>query len=160
MKSIIEKRLSSLVGKRFSRSNRTLNLECLQFGQLTKIDGGEIGEEAIHISCTWRIVGRTLYVGSKDIEFDKGGSYVCNIDWDFETYRDVMIQELLERNELLVTNVVADDFGGFEILFEKGIRLQVIPTSGSPEPGNEYWRIFAPGEENDKHFVVTSRGIE
>lgn len=159
MRLIIEKRLSSLVGKRFSRSNRTLNLECLQFGQLTKIDGGEIGEEAIHVNCAWRIVGRSLYIGSKDIDFDKDGKYDNNIDWDFETYRDLGIKELLKRHELLVTSVTADDFGGFEIHFEKGIKFQAIPTSGSKEPGNEYWRIFVPGN-NDTHFVVTSRGIE
>jgi hypothetical protein len=156
MRTQIENRLSSLIGKRFSRSNRTLNLECLQFGELTKIDGGEIGEEAIHVNCAWRIVGRSLYVGSKDIDFDKEGRYDRNIDWDFETYRDILIKELIKRQDLLVTKVTADDYGGFEIHFEKGIKFQVIPTTGSMEPGNEYWRIFVPGNESEKHFVVTS----
>jgi hypothetical protein len=104
-------------------------------------------------------VGRGLYAGSKDIDFDKDGRYDRNIDWDNETYIDVMMRELLKRNELTVLNVAGDDFGGCELQFEKGIKLQIIPTTGSKEPNNEYWRIFSPGVDTDKHFVVTSRGI-
>jgi len=159
MKDIIEKRLTVLIGKRLSRRTRTLNLESLQFGSLRKIDGREVGEQAIHISCPWRVVGKFLYAGSKDIDFDKEGRYDSNIDWDNQTYIDILMRELLNRNELVVQNIVADDFGGCEIHFENGIRLQIIPTSGAREPSNEYWRIFAPGDETDQHFVVTSRGV-
>ena len=160
MKSAIEKRLNSIIGKRFSKTTRTLNLECLQFGELTINGDREVGEEAIHINCDWRIVGKTLYIGSKDINFNKDGGYDRDIDWDFETFRDVEMRELLKRNNLTVQSISADNFGGFEIEFDKSIYLQVIPMTSSKDWVNEYWRILKPGDNITEHFVVTSRDIQ
>lgn len=160
MKTEIEEILKTLIGKRLTRSTRALNMECLQFGELKQIEGGQIGEIAVHILCDWRIVGDKLYVGSRDINFMKSGAYDKNVDWDFETYRDFQIQGLLSNKVLVVDKITADSFGGFQLYFQNDLKLQVMPMSSSRDRVNEYWRIFRPGNSEEEHFVITSRGVQ
>jgi hypothetical protein len=159
MKEKLEDRLKCLVGRTLTKTARTLNLQMFHFDKLAKTSD-EVGQIAIHIMCEWRIVGSGPYVGSQDIKYDKEGRYDKDINWDLETYRDRLLIELLKRNTLVVDNVSADDFGGFEIHFDKKSRLQVIPMSGSRDWVNEYWRIFDTNDKTTDHFVVTSRGIQ
>ncbi|MEP1069419.1 MAG: hypothetical protein ABJG99_11775 [Crocinitomicaceae bacterium] len=123
-------------------------------------ESDESGRFALHVQCEWRMVGNGLYAGSQDIKFDKTGHYDSDIDWNNETYRDRLLIEMLKRNTFVVERVSADVYGGFELLFQKNIKLQVIPMSGSKDPMNEYWRIFNTTDKQSEHFVVTSRGIQ
>lgn len=69
------------------------------------------------------------------------------------------MREWIKRNTLVVTAVVADDFGGFELHFDKGVKPQVIPMTGSKDWAHEYWRILLPGK-SEEHFVVILRVVE
>ncbi|MEP2773720.1 MAG: hypothetical protein ABJH05_16320 [Fulvivirga sp.] len=160
MKEHIQQELSKLVGNKLISVSRTLNIQMFHFDLVDKQESGEPSRFALHIQCEWRMVGNGLYAGSQDIKFDKTGHYDSDIDWDNETYRDRLLAEMLKRNSFIVKQVSADVYGGFEILFQKNIKLQIIPTSGSKDPSNEFWRIFDTTNKQSEHFVVTSRGIQ
>lgn len=156
MKNKIQQELSKLIGYKLIGSSRTLNMQMFHFDM---DDSAELGKFAIHILCEWRMLGNGLYAGSQDIRFNQSGDYDSNIDWGNETYRDRLLTEMLKRNSFIVQDVSADDFGGFELIFQRNVKLQVLPMSASKDLNNEYWRIFEPRQEI-AHFVVTSRGIQ
>lgn len=47
---------------------------------------------------------------------------------------------VLTHKTLIVDEVSVDDFGGFELRFRNGMKLQVNPMSSSRDPVNGYWR--------------------
>jgi len=169
MKKIIIKQLKQLVGFEFTRTTRTANMECLKFGTLLKIDRKgierQIGEFGIHLQCPWRITqGNILLIGSDDIyeQPDESAEYDENFDWDVQggNLRDVKLDSFLKSGKYVVSSVSADDFGGFELVFNDNVKLSVFPTLSSKSAYSEYWRLLDNRDEKKNHFVVSSSGFD
>jgi len=163
MKDKIEKELRQLVGLEFTRTTRAAYMECLKFGILfsTLKDGKEvnIGQFGLHLQCAWRITKKNgILVGDLDRydQPDEFANYDENFNWDTVSgnLRDVRLSNILKENKLIVQAVKADNFGGFEILFENNMQLTVFPNLSNKSEYNELWRLMDNRKNNKRHFVV------
>ncbi|OJJ18319.1 hypothetical protein BKI52_26230 [marine bacterium AO1-C] len=163
----IQEILSELIGLPFTRSTRAANMECLKFGEHFRVDNGEklnIGELGLHLQCPWRIVqGDKLLIGSLDVyePIEPNKPYDPDFDWDVSggNLRDKKVEDLLNRNQLVVQHVEVDAFGGFELIFNQGVRFQVFPANSSQDQYNEYWRLLKNNSDQDEHYVMDSSGF-
>jgi hypothetical protein len=123
------------------------------------------GDFALHIQCTWRIVGPAgIVVGRRDLYYPAGEDPYADLEeFDFEgpipNRRDVRIAALLQERApapLVVEACAADDLGGFRLTFCDRFALEVFPGDSM---NSEYWRLFRPCSR-ERHFVVTGAGIE
>lgn len=140
-------------------------MECLKFGQefiTDKIDGTlNIGQFGIHLQCPWRITqGQRILTGSNDLyeQADQSATYDPDFNWDRPNVnlRDKILGELIENNKLTVEKAIADDFGGFDLLFNNAIRLATFPSISTKD---EYWRLLDNRSTSKGHFVVGGDGI-
>ncbi len=166
LESQILKHLKPLIGLKLSVARRAADLRNFQFGEMRKIEGGSVGDYALHIQCAWRVEGPNgIVTGRSDLwepaEID------ADIDWEEWRYdknpnlQDKKIGEWLKgRDEstksyanatdlLVVESIEADDFGGAKIHLSGGYRIVLFPAGTR----GEAWRIFRPQTE-DEHFVV------
>jgi hypothetical protein len=51
----ILKHLKPLIGLKLSIARRAASLSNFQFGPVRAVDGGTLGEYALHVDCPWRI---------------------------------------------------------------------------------------------------------
>lgn len=142
-------------------------MEMFQFGELEVVSGrygsGKRGEYALHIQCTWRIVGpQGIIVGSGDLYYPAGDPRVVdeNFDWAEaeSTQRDQRVAGLLagwSGSQPVVESVESDDVGSIRIALTQGFIIEVFPDSSLE---TEMWRLLTRGSLD--HFVVTGRGIE
>lgn len=72
--------------------------------------------------------------------------------------RDVKLGKILKSEKLLVESVIADNLGGFQLIFNDNIILSVFPASSSNTFYSEYWRLLV-NKSNPKHFVVSQSGV-
>lgn len=173
IKGQILSHLEPLIGLKLSIARRAANLRNFQFGEIRKVDGGTVGEYALHIQCAWRIEGLNgIVTGTIDLwePVETGEDY--NIEtWDYdedENLQDYQIGELLggydpetrshvnDTNHLVVQDVEADNFGGVTIALSGGYRLILFPWGCQDED----WRFFKPSSGQDQpHFVVSGGKI-
>jgi len=138
-----------------------------------------LSEWALHIQCTWRIVGALgIVVGLGDLYKPAVGDPDLDPDdYDYEgpvpNRRDVRLATLFEARQsspLMVASCTADEVGGFRLMLSDGFRLEVFPCDSDESPENEHWRLFRfKGAANDHwqgfrppskaHFVVTGSGV-
>ena len=165
MKERIKTTLEKTIGLTLTRTTRAANMECLKFGQhfiTDKVDGElNIGEFGIHLQCPWRITnGQKILIGSFDVyeQADQNAKYDPDFDWDRPNVnlRDNNLNKLIENVKLTVEKIDADDFGGFEIIFNDNYTLTTFPATSIT---GEYWRLLDNRPNMEKHFVVSGDGI-
>ncbi len=169
MKNEVETALGQLIGLPFWGAGRAAALEWFQFGEqrtVTKRYGGTttVGTWALHISCAWRVRdSEKILVASSDCYMRADHLLEVGDDFDWDVHganqRDQRMALFMEsqENSLVVTNVVADDFGGFCLELAPHFCLEVFPDVAAEDA--EYWRLFQPSTES-LHFVVTPSGLE
>jgi hypothetical protein len=168
LKEQIDRNLTQLVGLKLTTTTRAANMECLKFGHLFETDKSgqqiQIGEFALHLQCPWRFTSETkILIGSIDLyePVDESAEYDEYFDWDKPNgnLRDVKLQELIKTQNLTTLSVVADTFGGFEVLFSNRIKLSVFPAYSKADEYSEYWRLLSNILANKNHFVVNGSGV-
>jgi hypothetical protein len=166
MKDIIERVLAPLVGLRLWAPERESDLLVLHLGERREVGGQSVVEYGIRIACAWRIGGPTeILAGSGDLFTPTDpDADLENFDWDppGASWWDNRLQEIAQllADPVAVTTFVADSYGGFRLVFTRGIELEVFPNSSpSPHVETEFWRLLRPGQDED-YVVVGTNGIE
>jgi hypothetical protein len=139
----------------------------MSFGQLREVParrGGtrQVGQWAIHVQTAWRFVRESeIFVGITDMHYyaDDGS----NFDWEKggESRFDrlaAQLNEELEDEGNIVTDVNCDDADGFTLFFRSGLRCDVLPCVSFNSPKCEFWRFFEPASGNDHYVVGTIEG--
>jgi hypothetical protein len=170
----IVKAFGPLYGMRLSIARNAADMKNFQFGVITTHPSGKgtIGQYALHIQCPWRIVtaqcalripeADLMITGSGDFfEPAEEGVEVSNENRVTTSLQEKLLSTLFEQfdtetrsrvnvsDRLVVEQVEADDYGGFNMHLSGGFRLQVFPSAKH----HEHWRLFAPGTE-ESHFVM------
>jgi hypothetical protein len=115
----------------------------------------------LHVQCAWRITnGDTVVTGRRDVYYPADGSDPRD-DFDWEHLPNMQgkaIEELLRRGnrDLIVQQIEVAKAGRIHLFLSDGFALDIMPDDSRP---GEHWRLFVPSSE-EKHFVVTGRGIE
>ncbi len=179
----IVKAFGPVYGLKLSIARNAASMKNFQFGTITPDPSGTgtIGQYALHIQCPWRIVvsqcspwrlpTRNLMVTGSD-DWWEPAEVSDTFDWgDWNKNRSTpsLQQKLLEElfqeydsntkswvnvsEQLVVEQVEADDYGGFDIHLSGGYRLQVFPSGKS----GEHWRLFQPGDDSP-HFSSCGMG--
>lgn len=169
MKEQIEQAIQVLIGLPLWDARRTLNLVSFQFGARNSgIDEKgrtyEVGDQALHVQCAWRITGPSkIVVGSDDYYYPRGHPYDKPPDFDPNQPGTTRADEQLEvlfsestQEPLIVEDVWVDYVGSVRIRLIGGYALEIFPDDSLDR---EHWRLFKPSTE-EEHFVVTGRGIE
>jgi hypothetical protein len=168
LKALIEQHLQQLIGLTLSGTSRAANMECLKFGNLERMDqmgkAVQVGQYGLHVQCPWRISSATsIMVGSLDVyePVEEHAAFDESFDWDKVNgnLRDRKLQALISTQELLVTNVQADNLGGFEIIFGNGIKLVAFPSASKVDEYAEFWRLLNNFDKAKGHFVVSNSTI-
>jgi len=168
LKEQIEQHLQQLVGLGLTTTTRAANMECLKFGTLLDTNKAgqeiEIGEFALHLQCPWRFTSKTkILIGSLDLyePVDENAEYDDHFEWDQPNgnLRDVKLRELLKAENLTVTSIIADNFGGFDIIFTNDIRLSIFPAYSKVDQYSEHWRLLNNKETDKSHFVVSGDDV-
>jgi hypothetical protein len=148
--------MSVLEGLPMWGSTRVVDMEIFKFGQRTEgIDrqgrATAVGDHALHVQCSWRILrGDQTVVGYRD-EFDPESSSIGQ--------RDRLLRELLQGRALVVDSVEVEPGGFIAMRFLDGMRLEVLPDrSEAASMPAEHWRFLSPGSE-EPHLVYYSTGL-
>ena len=170
LRDAIIQALSPLIGLPLWSAGRALNMEMFDFGRRHRLfnrrgEEVEVGENALHIQCPWRIMGlEGLVVGSGD------RYYPADEESDWEQFDDEKDLARLEARmnawieehragPLKVERVDADRLGGFRIFLEGGFVLEAFPSDSLQGEYSEHWRLLRPSAAGG-HFVVTGYGVE
>lgn len=151
--------LSQVIGLPLTASYRAANMRTLHFGRMRAVEGGAVGDYALHIQCPWRVEGPDgIVTGHADLWDPVEDSAPYDANWDYEkspNLQDARMTQWLERNELVVSKVEADEFGGAAISFHQGFVLRLFPGGSRGED----WRFFQPNTDNE-HLVISGGAIE
>jgi len=168
MKEEITNILEQLVGLEVSGTRRIDgSAEYITFGELgtLKDETGEwqVGERNIRLECPWRITqNNILLIGSDDFieQPDENAEYNKDFDWNVTggNLRDVKMADFLNSGKHIVQSVKADNFGGFELLFNDNAKLTVFPAMSSKSEHNELWGISDSRDEGS--FVTTNMLVD
>lgn len=169
-KTQIVQSLSKLLSLPLAIARDAGSMKNFQFGVIRPHPSGKgtVGEYALHIQCPWRLTqSGDIVTGSEDYyEPAEPDKEVDLRDWQLGNLQRKRLGEVLRSfdgatrswvngtPELVVESVVADAFGGFELILSGDFRLQVFP-SGSR---GEYWRFFTPGSSGP-HLVMNAGRI-
>jgi hypothetical protein len=169
MKNEVETSLRQLIGLPLWGAGRAADLQWFQFGERRDVatrNGGtkSVGTWALHILCAWRIRSADrIVVTSSDcyMRADHLSESTEDFNWDEQgaNQRDQRMAIFMADKEdtLIVTDVTADNFGGFCLQLATGFHLEVFPDVSAED--FEFWRLFQPSTESS-HFVATSSGLE
>src|SRR5437879_2638782 len=167
----IEKAISVLVGKNLWRCTRAADLAAFQFGERIpsktyKGEACEVGEFALHVQCSWRIVQHEkVIVAHRDLYYPAGyhsqsEAIPRDFYWDAQgaNRQDRLIHDFFQNGSraYMVQRVEAGNAGAFLLALADDFSLEVFPDDSLE---GEHWRLFTPGGEGP-HFVVTGTGIE
>lgn len=166
--------LRPLVGLKLAVARRAADLRNFQFGHMRAVDGGTLGEWALHVQCPWRIEGPdgNIVTGRSDLwepraEVGEGFDWKA---WDYEkdgNLQDERILALLGGSDeatrsavnvtdmLVVEGVRANACGGATLLLSGGYTLTMYPAGARGED----WRIFRPGTDGP-HFVISGGKVD
>jgi hypothetical protein len=168
MKDRIEQSLASLVGLPMWVARRAADMEMFQFGdrQLTRNRRGEpaeVGQYALHVQCTWRLLdARGIIAASQDCFYPAGDpdNKPPDFEWDKAVNRrDERMAAFFATcgNAFpVVQRVEADRLGSLRVVMSGEVTLEVFPDNSLEE---EHWRFFRPASD-EKHLVVTGRGLD
>ncbi|TCM53251.1 hypothetical protein C8J36_107214 [Rhizobium sp. PP-F2F-G48] len=160
---LLEHSLQVLIGLPMSIARNAADMKVFHFGEIQPHPSGTgtVGLYALHIQCPWRLVSRdTVYTGTSDrLIGPADGKEVDNGDPRSGSLQDVKLASLLggydektrsflnTSEQLIVTSVNVDSFGGADLLLSGDYRLQIFPD-GSCE---EDWRLV---EMKGRHLVI------
>jgi hypothetical protein len=160
----IQAALKVLRGFKLSIARRAGNMANFQFGDIVEVEGGTLGEYALHVQCPWRIDGpEGVITGRYDLWRGTSGAIMPD-DWEpgiSDNLQDRRLGELFQGYDaqteshvnatewLVVERVQASAVGDATIYLSGGYRLMLFPSGST----GEEWRIFRP-RTNDPHFVV------
>lgn len=159
----IEQELMGLVGTHAARLGRSAGMLWFGFGDdveiIVKQKPKTVSRFALHVQCPWRIVDNgNVIVASSDIYYPPDGEYHRDFEWDIQganrfDVHAVELNRLFSDHPMMVAQVVADAYGGIEIVFDNNLRFEIFPNSSFR---HEFWRfiIFSSKREEEKHFVV------
>jgi hypothetical protein len=169
MQEKIEKELSVLVGLPLWDAGRGADLEWFHFGEHRQVADRkgrlkEIGEYALHVQCSWRIVSSDqVIVARRDLYYLPDGSVDLSDDFDWDkqmgNWRDVRMHAFLKEHgsqPLIVTAIKGGRAGSVSISFTEDFVLELFPDDSL---SGEHWRFFRPSVD-ESHFVVTGEGIK
>ena len=171
MSDQIEKAISVLIGKKLWRCTRAADLAAFQFGERipSKTYEGEpceVGEFALHVQCSWRIVRhQQVIVARGDLYYPagyqaQGEAIPRDFHWDVQgaNRQDRLIRDFFRNGSqtFVVQRVEAGNAGAFLLALAGDFALEVFPDDSLE---GEHWRLFTPGGDGP-HFVVTGTGIE
>jgi hypothetical protein len=161
MKDQILRTLDPLIGEPLSGMFRFAGVQAFEFGvqrPARNRKGQEIthSDMGLHVACSRQVSGPEGFkLSSEDFDPDRGRR-------DEQAYP---FYALLESDPPLVEAIDADENGALRLRLSRGFALEVNPDTISCEDeliedeDGEQWR-FLPKEEDKRHLVVTSRGIE
>lgn len=170
MKSEAGNALNQLVGLPLWGSGSAGSMQWFEFGECREIIKPDesshlVGEWALHTFCAWRICDSTqILVASYDrcrkvevledyVEnFGRDEKFDEHLAGESQAWLKLKVFFADKTDSLRVSEVVVDSVGGFRLLFEAGISLDVFPDCSIE--GFEHWRLFKP-ITNSAHFVMT-----
>jgi len=176
----IEDALQPLLGLPLRESNRVVDMQTFDFGDLVPTTGvgrtlasiarhpprPEVPEFALHVQCRWRIVrDGSILVGAADIFWPPSGSEIPYREFDYDgvtSRRDELLDLFMAHGTEahVVGRVDGASTGDARIEFIDGCVLELWPDhrTGSEADGpDEHWRFF---RRADRHFVVGPDGVE
>jgi hypothetical protein len=167
--SAIQKHLEPLVGLVLSIARRAADMRVLHFGAIQQVEGGTVGQYALHIQCPWRLDGPVgVITGSEDLWESALGDTPPN--WNYEdspSLQDSRLAEVLRGYDtdtkshvntsglLEVERIEASVAGDATIYLSGGYRLVLFPCGTR----GEAWRIFSPEAAEGIHFVVEGEDV-
>jgi hypothetical protein len=153
--------LSQIVGLPLTAARRAADMRTFQFGILRPVDGGSVGDFALHVQCPWRIEGPDgIVTGRSDIWEPVEDNAPYDENWHYENspnLQDARLEQWLAECQwaLVVKSVDADDFGGAAISLERGFVLRLFPAGRRRED----WRLFRP-KTDAPHLVISGGRVE
>jgi len=154
------KHLDLLTGLRLSASYRAVDMRMFHFGTMRTVEGGAVGEYALHVQCPWRIETADQIVTGRHDLF-KPAEETEDFDWDSwdwdgnETLQDKLVAEFLTHVCPVVESVATDAHGGARLQLSRGYSLVLFPADSQGED----WRFFRP-QQDGEHFVVSGGRVE
>lgn len=150
--------LSQIGGLPLTASRRAADMRTFQFGQLRAVERGSVGAFALHVQCPWRIEGTDgIVTGRLDLWEPVEDNAPYDENWDYEkspNLQDALVKQWLVQNDLVVTSVDADDFGGAAVSFSQGFVLRLFPAGSRGED----WRWFQP-KSGTRHLVISGGAV-
>jgi hypothetical protein len=154
--------LSQIIGLPLTAARRAADMRTLQFGMLHPVEGGSVGDFALHVQCPWRIEGPDGIVTGR-LDLWEPIEYGPDFDWDAWDYekspnlQDFQFDQWLARHgsSLVVTSVDADEYGGASISFGQDFVLRLFPAGTRGED----WRLIGPIPDG-QHFVISEGKVE
>src|SRR5262245_516213 len=153
--------LSQIIGLPLTAARRAADMRTFQFGKLCSVDGGSVGDFALHVQCPWRIEGPDgIVTGRSDLWEPVEDNAPFDDNWDYEkspNVQDARLESWFARNEpsVVVKNVDADEFGGAAIGFGEVFVLRLFPAGTRGED----WRLFRP-KTDARHLVIRGGAVE
>ena len=160
--------LSPLLGLKLSVAHCAGDVRLFHFGS-NPFAGDQYGLFAIHLQCPWRLeTADAILTGLSDWYTPARRDVDDDENWDPAkggSLQEAVLRELMKdlasssraivnrSDNLVVTDIRADSFGGFRLGLSGGVQLSVFP-SGSR---GEQWRLLQPKTEVN-HFVVEYSG--
>jgi hypothetical protein len=158
--------LAPLLGQRLRRVGRS-GLVWFSFGESREVrasGGGAriVGRYALHLQCPFRLRDAdAVLLAAADRYAARQNPESSDASYDFDpigaSWFDVRaesLNELLERGAVKVLTVDADAVGGFRLVLEQSLVLDVLPDTSYPR---EHWRVFETGGQGF-HFVLFDQG--
>ena len=155
-----------LLGLPLAIARRGGSMRGFHFGEIRQLEGGSVGDYALHVQCPWRLDGPDGTVTGRDDLWEHATLDVPPDDWSYEdgaSLQDSRLGALLgtfdsrtgswvnSGHKLRVTSVDASPQGDVTIEFSGGFRLYVFPARSR----GESWRLFRPHSESE-HLVFRS----
>lgn len=160
---VLQATLQALVGLQLSIARDAASMKVFHFGDIRPhISGkGTVGAYALHVQCPWRIVSDDGVVTGasdrfvppcEDAEVDDedarlGNLQLVRIAALLKGYDTSTKSHVNSTDELVVTSVTSDKYGGAELLLSGGYRLQIFPDSSHEED----WRFI---DVKGRHVVI------
>jgi hypothetical protein len=159
----LESCLQVLLGLPLSIVRNAADMKVFHFGAIRPHPSGRgtVGAYALHLQCPWRIVAeKTIVTGTSDRFVEPAeGTEINDDDPKSGNLQLIKIASLLKgydaatnsfvnaTEQLVVTAVDTDNYGGADLLLSGGYRLQIFPDGSLAED----WRFV---ELQGRHVVV------
>ncbi|MCB1116275.1 MAG: hypothetical protein KDK71_07390 [Chlamydiia bacterium] len=140
---------SALLGLPLIRMYRAADMRMLHFGKEREYRGGYVGEWALHILSSWRLLGpKGMITGYSDL-YRPIHEEDWSLDWDYESgnLQDNNVLQFLHSAQLqhVVEDLLIKDHGDLEMHFSGGYRIETF-LNHSLEGAESSWLIFQPGD--------------
>jgi hypothetical protein len=161
LRAVLIAELSPLLGLTLTIARRAVDMRMFHFGPVRLVDGGSVGDFAIHVQCPWRIEGpEGIVTGRSDLWEPADADVPFDEKWHYDkspNLQDLRLDGLLIQSvkPFVVEKVDADEFGGVAICLSQGYVLRLFPAGTRGED----WRFFQPTRDAP-HLVITGGVIE